>query len=157
MSVKQLVSHLEECRRRLTEVQRRQDFVALSCAILRAEGPGGAILYEFPFGLALGERPFHATLAISHGESFGVAFYGLACAIEPDKIAAILAPIDAIVREIDPLLRDLPKPVRECLKMPKGENWWRVIFHLAWHFPRPFLRASRRRLLAKDGAARGQR
>ncbi len=58
MSVKQLVSHLEECRRRLTEMQRRQGYVGFSCAILRAERPGGAILYEFPFGLALGERPY---------------------------------------------------------------------------------------------------
>jgi hypothetical protein len=41
------------------------------------------------------------------------------------------------------------------LQLPEGESWWRIVFHLAWHFPRPFLKATRYRLLSKDGAPAG--
>src|SRR5262249_19613005 len=71
-------------------------------------------------------------------------------------IRAALASVEAITSEIRPLLRELPRPIRERLQLPTSENWWRVVFHLAWHFPRPFLRATRLRLLAKDGAPYGR-
>jgi hypothetical protein len=155
MSVQQLPSHLGECRRRLADLRGRQDYLALSCAILRVEGAGGTVLHDRPFARVLNERPFHDYLAISHGETFAVAFYPVAAGIQVDRIPAALAAVEAITGEIQPLLRELPRPIRDTLKLPESDNWWREVFHLAWHFPRPFLRATRRRWLAKNGAPSG--
>src|SRR5262249_39563829 len=64
-------------------------------------------------------------------------------------------PVEAIAGEIHALLPELPKSVCERLQLPDSGSWWRIVFHLAWHFPRPFLKASRRRLLSKDGVPVG--
>jgi hypothetical protein len=151
MSVSQLVSHLLECRRRLSDLRARQDYIALTCALLRLEAADGTVLYQQPFARFLARRPFHDRLTISHGETFALAFCPVADGTQADRIPAALAPAEAITGEIHPLLEELPKPCRESLQLPDSDNWWRIVFHLAWHFPRPFLRATRRRLLSKDG------
>lgn len=153
MSVQQLISYLGECRRRLSELRSRQDYPALSCAILRLEGKGGTILYHQPFYRVLNGQPFHDVLTASHGETFTVAFYSAAAGMQSHQIPAALAHVEAVTREIHPLLRELPRPVRDCLQLPNSDKWWRVAFHLAWHFPRPFLQATRCRLLARDGSS----
>jgi hypothetical protein len=155
MSVSQLASHLQECRRRLSDLHARLDYVALTCAILRLEGAGGTVLYDQPFSRILAGRAFHDRLTISHGETFAIAFYPVTDGTQADRIPAALAPVEAITGEVHPLLTELPKPVRERLQLPDGDSWWRIVFHLAWHFPRPFLKATRRRLLSKDGAPAG--
>ncbi|SRR5579871_10536 len=55
----------------------------------------------------------------------------------------------------DNVLGELPKPVHEYLQLPDSDNWWRIIFHLAWHFRRPFQKAGCCRLLSKDGVPAG--
>jgi hypothetical protein len=50
-------------------------------------------------------------------------------------------------------MHNLPKNVQKRLVLPDSYNWWRTVFHLAWHFPRPFLGADRERLLKQDGIA----
>jgi hypothetical protein len=151
MSVQQLISHLGDCRRRLAGLRGRQDYAALTCAMLRLEGAGGAVLCDQPFSRILNGRPFHDCLTASHGETFAVAFYPVAVDIQANPIPAALAPVDAITRKVPPLLRELPKPVREDLQLPDSDNWWRIVFHLGWHFPRPFLKPVRYRLLAREG------
>src|SRR5262245_47990841 len=135
MSVSQLVSHLQECRRHLSDLHARQDHVALTCAILRLEGAGGAALYDQAFARILVGRPFHACLTLSHGETFAIAFYPVADGTQGDRIPAALAPVEAITSEVHSLLPELPNPVRERLRMPDSDSWWRIVFHLAWHFP----------------------
>jgi hypothetical protein len=149
MSVQPLLSHLRECHRRLSELRGRQDYLALSCAMLRLEGSGGTVLYDQPFSRILNGRPIHVCLTASHGETFAVAFYPVADGIEANRIPAAIAPVEAIARKIHPLLRKLPEPVRERLRLPDNDNWWRIVFHLGWHFPRPFLSPVRCRLLAR--------
>jgi nucleoside phosphorylase len=157
MSVQQLMSHLGECRRRLSEFRSRQDYLALSCAILRMEGSGGTILYEHPFARVFGDRPFHDRLDLGQSENpFALAFYPCAEGVHTNRIRPALNAVEAITGEIHPLLRALPKPIHERLQLPTSDNWWREVFHLAWHFPRPFLRATRWRLLANGGAPSGR-
>jgi nucleoside phosphorylase len=151
----QLISHLVECHHRLADLRARHDYIAITCALLRLEGAGGTVLYGQPFDRILTNRPFLDRLSVSHGEAFDVAFFPLADSIEVERIPAALAPVESITGEIHPLLRQLPKTVRERLQLPDSDNWWRIVFHLAWHFPRPFLKATRRRLLSKDGAHAG--
>ncbi len=124
--------------------------------MLRLEGPGAEVLYQLPFASALGKRPFHPELIVSHSESFAVAFYPVAEGIQGDRIPAALAPVQAITAETHRLLSELPKTVRELLGLPSSDNWWRVVFHLAWHFSYPFLGARRYRLLAENGVPRGR-
>jgi hypothetical protein len=120
--------------------------------MLRLEGAGGTVLYEHPFHRILKDRPFCDTWSASHGETFALAFYPVTAGTQADRIPVALATVEAITGEIRPLLRDLPRPVREHLQPPDSDNWWRIVFHLGWHFPRIFLRPTRRRLLAKNGA-----
>src|SRR5437870_3711393 len=155
MPIQQLISHLGECRRRLADLRGRQDYAALTCAMLRLEGAGGTVLYDQPFSRILNGRPFHDYLTASHGETFAVAFYPVADGIQANQIPAALAPVEAITRKIHPLLRELPEPVREFLQLPDSDDWWRIVFHLGWHFPRPFLSPVRRRLMAKEGTPSG--
>jgi hypothetical protein len=155
MSVQQLISHFGECRRRLADLRGRQDYAALTCAMLRLERAGGTVLYEQPFSRILNGRPFHECHAASHGETFALAFYPVADGIQASRIPAALAPVEAITRKIHPLLRELPEPVRERLRLPDSDNWWRIVFHLGWHFPRPFLSPVRCRLLAREGTISG--
>jgi hypothetical protein len=153
MSVQQLISHFGECRRQLSELRGRHDYLALSCAILRAEGTAGIALCDRPFLRIFGSRPFYDNGAtLSWGENFALAFYPLRSDVDARRIPAALAPVNAITGEIIPLLGKIPDEVRKRLQLPESDNWWRIAFHLAWHFPRPFLGTPRRRLLAKDGA-----
>jgi hypothetical protein len=156
MSVQQLISHLAGCRRRLCDLRARQDYLALACAILRLEGAGRVALYDQPFVRILTDRPFHDRFTMSVGETFAVAFYPVADGVQAEQIPAALAPVEAITGEIPPLLRQLSRPIRERLQLPDTENWWRTVFHLGWHFPRPFLPKDRRRLLAKHGMPAGR-
>jgi hypothetical protein len=151
MTIQQLISHLGECRRRLADLRCRPDYVAMTCAILRLEGAGGMVLYDRPFSRIFNGRPFHECLTASHGETFAIAFYPAADGMQANRIPAALAPVEAIIRKIHPLLREMPEIVRERLRLPDSDNWWRILFHLGWHFPRPFLSPVRRRLLAKEG------
>ena len=155
MTDQQLISHLNDCRRHLADLRARQNYVALTCAMLRLEGNGGTILYDQPFARTPVGRPFHDRLSISHGETFAIAFFAIEASIEAERIPVALSPVETITGELHPLLRVLPKLVRERLQLPESDNWWRIVFHIAWHFPRPFLNATRRRLLAKDGAPAG--
>jgi hypothetical protein len=153
MSVQQLVSHFGECRRRLSELHGRHDYVALSCTILRVEGTAGIALCDRPFLRIFGSRPFYDNGAtLSWGENFALAFYPLGSDVDARQIPAALSRVNAITGEILPLLGRIPDAVRERLQLPESDNWWRIAFHLAWHFPRPFLGATRQRLLATDGA-----
>ena len=150
-----LASHLVECCRRLADVRARHDYTAVTCALLRPEGNGGTVLYDQPFARILPSRPFLDRLSASQRDTFAIAFYPLADDIQVDRIPAALASVEAITSQVHPLLLDLPEPVRERLQLPDDDTWWRIVFHLAWHFPRPFLKATRRRLLSKDGARAG--
>jgi hypothetical protein len=123
--------------------------------MLRLEGAGGMVLYDQPFARILAGQPFHDRLTVSRGETFAIAFCPVADGTETDRIPAALARVEAIAGEILPLLAGLPKPVRERLQLPDSDSWWRIVFHLAWHFPRSFLKATRRRLLATDGVPAG--
>src|SRR5262245_27916326 len=151
MSV-QLISHLGECRRRLSGLPGRLGYLSLSCAILRLEGPGGALPDGSHFARILNGRPFQGRVTASPRETFAIAFYPVAGGIRADQIDAALAPVEAITGEIHPLLGELPRSALARLQLPTSDDWWRVVFHLAWHFPRPFFRATRCRLLARDGA-----
>lgn len=112
-------------------------------------------MHEQPFTKTPIGRPFYDRLSVSHGETYAIAFFAFATKIEAGRIPAALAPVEAVTGEILPLLPRLPKLVRESLQLPDSENWWRIVFHIAWHFPRPFLKATRRRLLAKDDTPAG--
>src|SRR5262245_4733853 len=106
MSVQQLLSHLGECRRRLSDLRVRQDYLPLSCAILRLEGAGGTVLYQHPFSRILNGRPSHDRLKISHGETFSVAFYPLVEGFKADRLPAALASVELMTGELHPLLRE---------------------------------------------------
>ena len=155
MTNQKVISHFSDCRRHLADLRGRQGYSALACAMLRLEGAGGTVLYDQPFARILAGRPFHHCLTISHGETFAIAFYPVADGTQADRIPAALALVEAITSEVHPLLLEVPRPVRELLQLPNGDSWWRIVFHLAWHFPRPFLKATRRRLLSKGGAPAG--
>jgi hypothetical protein len=150
----QLASHLVECRRRLAELRSRHDYLAVRCALLRPEGAGGTV-FDQPFARTLTNHAFLERPSASHAETFDVAFFAMADKIDKDRIATALATVEAITGEVCPLLPELPKWVRDRLQLPDSDDWWRIVFHLAWHFPRPFLKAARRRLLAVDGASAG--
>src|SRR5260370_13600278 len=152
MRVRELIADLREFRRPLSDLRNRQDTPALSCAILRTEGKVEAIQYNCPFAPVLGDRPIHNYLTFSAGDSFALAFYAVTADIPRDRIAIALASIETITRELHPLLGDLSRPVCEKLILPDGDNWWRIVFHLGWHFPRIFLRPVRCRLLAREGS-----
>jgi hypothetical protein len=155
IAVQQLISDLDECRRRLAELRGRQDYVALTCAILRLEGPGGTVLYDQPFARILGGRPFCEDMSVSYGDTFAFAFYPKEPGVAVSQIRSTVARVDAITRELHPLIARLPRHVEEHLRVPECGNWWRILFHLGWHFSRVFLRPIRRRLLARDGALYG--
>src|SRR5262249_16008279 len=93
----QLVTHLLncrppllECRRRLADLRGRHDYKAVTCAMLRLEGTGGTVLYDQPFARILTDRPFLARLSAGHRETFSIAFFPLADAVEADRIPAAL-------------------------------------------------------------------
>jgi len=123
--------------------------------MLRLEGAGGTVLYDQPFSRILHGQPFHDYLTVSHGETYAVAFYPVTDGIQANRIPAALAPVEAITCKSHPLLRELPRPVHERLRLPDCDNWWRIVFHLGWHFPRPFLSPVRCRLLAREGTLSG--
>jgi hypothetical protein len=151
MSDKQLISHLGECRRRLSELRARPDYVPIFCAMFRTEGSGMAIHAEDLFGPVLGRHPRQERRHFSNDENpYAVAFF-LDGNGESEPIEPAIRAVEAITNVALRLLSSLPNPVRERLVLPRGACWWRVGFHLAWHFRQPFLHAVRERLLTADG------
>jgi len=93
---------------------------------------------------------------IGYGDSFTLAFYSAANDAAMDRVTSALQAVETITCAACRLLPNLPREVAEHLALTDGaladrDNWWRVVFHLAWHFPRPFLEATRWRLFTKDG------
>ena len=147
--------HLTECRQRLAELRARSDYAPLSCSILRLEGVGATVLFDQAFDRIVTGRSYLEHSAASNGEVFAIAFVALAGEIDRDRITAALTPVEAITNEICPILRTLPKPVHKYLQLGDNSHWWRVVFHIAWHFPRPFLKATRCRLMSRNGVRGG--
>ncbi len=152
MPFPQRVSHLRDCRQRLADLRCRPDYLALTGAILRREGCGGTDLFDQPFARIFPNRPFFPRSIVCQAEQYAVGFYPAAADIPPDRIPALLIPIEAITGEIVPLIRNLPAQVCERFQLPKSDDWWRIVFHLGWHFPGPFLKPVRCRILVKEGS-----
>jgi hypothetical protein len=156
MSSEQLLSHFRECRHRLSELRAFPDYLPLHCALLRLEGEGGAALYDTPFSRVLRDRPFCERVSVGHTDgAFALAFYLDAGEATPARLEAALAAVEALTNPAQRLLSQLPRSTRERLVLPRSDNWWRTVFHLAWHYPRPYLKAPRVRLLTEDGKGYG--
>jgi hypothetical protein len=146
---KELIAHLEECRNRLSDLRTRINPPTICCSLLRMEGDGGTCLYDDPFRPILSPRPYLPIITASNEENpFGIAFHA-----EPgtilDQLQDVVRTAEGITVEGLRLVTELPTPVRKRLVLPNTRSWWRCVFHLAWHFPRPFLRAARERLLVE--------
>ena len=153
----QLNEHLVECRQRLADLRARLDYTPLSCSILRLEGLGGTALFNQAFDRIVTNGSYVEHVTASRTETFAIAFVSLAGRLDRERITAALTSVEAITGEICPVLRKLPKSVHEYLQLPENNHWWRIVFHLAWHFPRPFLKATRCRLMSRNGVRRHQR
>jgi hypothetical protein len=176
MSRPQLISHFEECRDRLATVRDRADFLPLHAAILRVEGACGDSFFDSgrSFAFVLSDRAYWYTSSISNDESYSIAFHydsqhealrqkdvvqdstTAPSAADPSAIA-VLRSVEQITDEVRRLITELPASIREGqLALPDFvrprsanpycTNWWRTVFHLAWHFRRPFLTANRERV-----------
>jgi hypothetical protein len=121
------------------------------------EGKGGTILYDLPFARILGNRPVWPSMTVDREDNpFATAFYHASDAVPLADIELALQSVEAVTKEVQRLMSQLPRSAQDRLVVPRGDSWWRTVFHLAWHFPRPFLQASRKRLLTRDGQSYGQ-
>jgi hypothetical protein len=125
--------------------------------MLRMEGEGGKVLYEMPFRRILGTTVHHSHMFASQGDSpIALAYFSKGENVTEDQITRSLAQVESISSEAHWILRRLPKHIAEHLVLPTTSTWWRVLFHLAWHFPRPFLKATRWRLLMIEESGWGK-
>jgi hypothetical protein len=159
MSVQRLISYLGQCQRRLSELRTAPDDLPLQCTLLRMEAAGGTVLYDLPFDRILGKRPRWQWVPAGVGYSpYAVAFSPMTdTEVDTRCVEAAVRRVERVTNEAQRLMTELPDGVQERLALPAQENnWWRTVFHLAWHFPRqPFLRATRCRLLTTDGSGFG--
>ena len=65
MTNQQLISHLGECRHRLTELRSRSEYLPLRCAMLRVEGEGDSLLSADPFARVLSGRDHWHRISVS--------------------------------------------------------------------------------------------
>jgi hypothetical protein len=158
MSDAQLVAGFEACVRRLVEERNRPDYIQLHVAICIPEGPGGDILQDGLFVPLLGHADYtpRVTFSTSPPDCHAVAYYtppdrGF---IPTDRVNALIRQAEAIAEELQNLCRRLPARVRQALCLPETREWWRTLYHLAWHFDRPFLTSYRERLLTDGRTAR---
>jgi hypothetical protein len=150
-SPQMLARQLEECRGRLVGLRARIDHMPITAAILRQERKRGKLQGVDPFYSVFPDRPYLEYKSVGHGETYSVAFYALHQTSEINLIRSTLTYIEAITCELVSLLGELPTTAREYLRLPEGQDWWRIVFHLGWHFPRAFLRPARCRLLKGNG------
>jgi len=154
MSAEQLISHFKECRERFAEMLNDRAYLPLHCAILRAEGQVEKEFAGYDFARILGQFPhWSSNFCFNPTDgTFALAFYLDSGKETPERIKKAVDAVDSVANEAMRLLFRLPPEVQERLGLDKSESWWCAVFHLAWHFrDRPFLKASRRRLLTKDG------
>jgi hypothetical protein len=152
MSIQQLISHFEECRRRFLELRTDPDFLPLRCAILRPEGGNANPFDASPFTSVLRDCPYWASASATNDDgTFVLAFYLKSGPETQAKIKKTVDLAEGVASEGLRLLDQLPSGVREPLALFRSDRWWRVVFHLAWHFPQLFLVARRERLLTTDG------
>jgi hypothetical protein len=83
-------------------------------------------------------------------------YYAPGCSVKFTELEARLQALEQLTKEARQLLAQLPRSVAEALALPQVGDWWRNLFHLAWHFERPFLHARRVRLLSEDGGPPGR-
>jgi hypothetical protein len=159
LTVEQLISYFVACRQQLADLRKSSTYRPLFVSIFRAEG-GGNTLFEVldPFARAFPNLVHWSTNSFSNGEQFAIAFYTDDASLTENQIAAAVRIVERITDEARRLLASLPKSIQTGRLAipdfvhshsvePYCSNWWRTLFHLAWHFPRPFLTASRERLL----------
>ena len=159
LSLEQLNSYFEDCRRRLVELRSRSDYLPLYVSILMVEGAGSSF-YDSPdpFAPILAGRPYWFSQSFSQQEQFAIAFYADDPSLTEERKTAAFRTVEKTTDEPRRLLASLPDSikaerlalpdfVRSHSAIPTCSNWWRAVFHLAWHFPRPFLTACRERIL----------
>ncbi len=154
MSDAQLLAGFEACVRRLIEERNRSDYIPLNVAICRPEGRGGGIFQDGLFVPLLGHADYIPRLTCSTvpPDSYVVAFSiprdrGF---IGADRVNVLIRQTAAIVEELEALCERLTARVQQALCLSGIRGWWRTLFHLAWHFDRPFLSSHRDRLLTSD-------
>lgn len=141
-----LLRDFEECVRQLAEHRRHASCLPLHAAIARVEGEGGTIFNE-PFRESLCGQDFWPQFVVCVADSpYALGFYAsgkdaYGRGLDAERRLA------SIVDEAARLLLQLPEVVVRRLALADRSNWYRAVFHLAWHFRRPFLSAARHRLL----------
>jgi hypothetical protein len=155
MSDVQISSGFETCVRRLVEERTRPDYVPLYVTLARPEGAGGGLHRDDVFGPILGHCDYvpRSTFSTFPADVFAVAFHtpregGF---IRSERVNTLIRQTDVITDELQTLCVRLPERVRRSLCLPEICDWWRTLFHLAWHFDRPFLNSTRDRFLVSDG------
>jgi hypothetical protein len=105
-----------------------------------------------PFSRLLAGQCYWLSYSCGQGGYYALAFYPETGRGTTEQHNAAQRAVEALTQAAQGLLRELPRQARDRLVLPPAENWWRTVFHLAWHFPQPFLKAYRQRLLTEDGA-----
>ncbi len=150
MTPERLVSYLSDCKQRIADCRRSSDFLPIHCAIASVEGPGASFLCSDFFKQRLTPLAHISnwTISAQAGGLMEIGFF-----VRPrvkgdmELIQTRVDSLSRILGELDGLVRELPAPIVEKLALPVQANWWRKLFHLAWHFDRPFLHCSRTRML----------
>ncbi|QEL19850.1 hypothetical protein [Limnoglobus roseus] len=154
MSDDDVRTRFEACNRRLGEERRRPEYIPLHAAICRPEGPGGSILHDDLFGAYLGTSDYTQQFVSSVASSvtYAVAHYFLPDRgfVPSEHVNTLIQQVDGIAKELHRACAALPERIRLALRLPEVPDWWGTLFHLAWHFDRPFLRAARCRLMTQD-------
>jgi hypothetical protein len=154
MSFSQLVVGFETCIRRIIEERTRPSYIPLHVAICRPEGAGGSIFVEDLFGPLLGHSNYtpRSTVSTWPADCYALAFHTPRDSgfVPTDRVNGLISQAQGLATELQVLCARLPLPVRQVLCLPEINDWWRTVFHLAWHFDRPFLSSSRIRLLTSD-------
>ncbi|HJZ57100.1 MAG TPA: hypothetical protein VKE74_19175, partial [Gemmataceae bacterium] len=154
----QLLAGFEACVRRLIEERNRADYIPLHVAICRPEGKGGSIFRDDLFVPLLGHSDYTPRVACSMlpPDTYALAFHTLRehGFIRSERMNALIRQVEAVAEELQALCARLPARIRQVLRLPEMRDLWRTLFHLAWHFERPFLSSHRERLLISDGHPR---
>ena len=155
MSDAQLQQGFEACVRRLVEERTRPDSGPLHVAICRPEGRGGSIFHPDLFSPLLGHNDYvpRVTCSTTPPDAYAVAYYtprdrGF---LRDERVNTLVRQAESIAEELQHLCGQLPARVMDAARLPESRDWWRTLFHLAWHFDRPFLNSNRARLLTSDG------
>jgi hypothetical protein len=150
MNIELLISELETCKDIFRTIYKRNQYRQISCVILRRESKGNPSIDIDTFHKAFPNKRLITHYHILDDDScYTIGFYPKSNAALSVELLDQLQDTQQAGEQAVQLLKQIPEELTKPLRTPNSKNWFRILFHLSWHYSRVNLKSNRTRIQAR--------